>query len=110
MIVAPELNMLIASLAGAGITAATRANDVLGDVAEHIEATAKTFVPIREGDLRDSIGVDRDKLEAVIGPSLYYGRFVENGTAKMSPQAFMGPALDRHSHELEAGLLGVIDL
>lgn len=52
------------------------------------------------GDLKKSIGIDyigdgRSVFAAAdIGPSAYYGRFVENGTAHMSPQPFVSPTLD----------------
>lgn len=111
MLIAIGLNVLIADLSTAGIRATRAAREVLDGVADDIEATAKTFVPVAEGALRDSIGVDRpDVMTRVIGPSLYYGRFVEDGTSKMAPQAYMGPALDRHSADLATRLVKVVGL
>lgn len=104
------LNTLIADLAGAGIAVVPRATEVVHDVAHNIEGTGKQFVPVDEGETRDSIGVDEYPLAAVIGPTTYWAHFVENGTVYMAPQAFMGPALDRHSHELEVGIARVAGL
>ena len=32
-----------------------------------------------------------------VGPTADYGRFVEYGTSRMAPQAFMGPSFDRNA-------------
>lgn len=104
------LETLVADLARAGIVVPARATKVIHEVARDIAATAKTFVPVREGTTRDSIGVDGSALAAEVGPTTFYARFLEDGTSKMPPQAFMGPALDRHGHELESGLARVMGL
>ena len=46
------------------------------------------------GFLKNSIGWEwRGALSAIVGPSLYYGKYLEFGTRKMAPRPFMGPAL-----------------
>lgn len=35
-------------------------------------------------------------MEVEIGPTTYYAPFVENGTSRMAPKPFMGPAADRN--------------
>lgn len=110
-LVAIGLNQLVADLGRASLTATLTAGKVLDEVSEKIEDTAKLLVPVREGTTRDSIGTDRLSLLArEIGPTTHYARFLEDGTAHMAPHAFMGPALDRHSHELEILLAEAIDL
>lgn len=33
---------------------------------------------------------------AEVGPTTYYAKFVEDGTSRMAPKPFMGPAAERH--------------
>ena len=71
-----------------------------------MEAAAKGFCPVDTGFLRSSIGVDLDMAaaSAVIGPTAEYGAFVEFGTSRMAPAAYMGPALDRVSPSFAAAI------
>lgn len=66
-----------------------------------VERDAKAFAPVDTGFLRNSIGHDYTSgdtsAEAEIGPTAEYAQFVEFGTSRMAPAAFMGPALDRNS-------------
>lgn len=101
----PELNKLIYDLGNAPKEAKEDAGKAVSDVIRKVEATSKTFAPVRTGTLRDSISSDVTSGEGTVvgeaGPTARHGRFVEWGTSKDAPQAFMGPALDRHSHELD---------
>lgn len=87
-----------------------RASAVLRKTALDIEGTAKAFCPVDTGNLRNSIGttVTGDgrygAMEAEIGTDVEYAVFQEYGTSRMAPQAFLGPALDRHSGEFLAAL------
>ena len=82
---------------GAATSAAVRAS------AERVKAAAQSAVPVRTGSLRGSIGVDyygdgrSVGVTAVVGPSAYYGRFVEHGTSKMAAEPFMAPAYEAES-------------
>lgn len=75
-----------------------------------VERDAKVLCPVDTGNLRNSISMSYADLRAEIGPTAYYGVFVEFGTSRMAPEAFMGPSFDRHAHELEAALLKIADL
>lgn len=65
-----------------------------------VEALGKQFAPFKTGHLKGSIGHEFEgdgrfgAMEAVIGPEASYGHYVEFGTSRMAPHAYMGPALD----------------
>jgi HK97 gp10 family phage protein len=65
-----------------------------------IVAEARRRVPVKSGALRKSIRVfSRTKrsgstVEATAGTDLYYGKFVEHGTALVAARAFLRPAVD----------------
>jgi HK97 gp10 family phage protein len=60
--------------------------------------------------MKGTIGVDMigdgrsGSIGADIGPTADYSEFVERGTVNMPPQAFMGPAFDRHAWQLAPAL------
>lgn len=98
-----ELNSLAVDLARVPSRVQQKAPLVVRKVAADIERDAKLFAPVDTGFLRNSIGVDHpEPLEAVIGPTAEYAPYLEFGTSRMAPHAFMGPALDRHSGEFVA--------
>lgn len=108
MFQAPGLNLLIYDLARASQAIKGDVEDAVRQAAQNVESTARGFVPVRTGELRDSISSevrnDGGFVVGEVGPTARHGRFVEWGTYKDAPQAFMGPALDRHSHELDERL------
>lgn len=55
---------------------------------------ARNRVPVKSGALRNSISASIKGNKATIGPTAFYGRFVEFGTAKMEPQPFLLPAAE----------------
>lgn len=78
--------------------------------AKPIVQEARRLVPTSSGNLRKSIGVTMGRirngvLTAKISPRTggkhdgFYGRFVEIGTAKMSPKPFLRPAFERKGEE-----------
>jgi len=75
------------------------------DTADAIVATARRLVSVDTGRTRSSIGYDLEgdgrsaAMTAVIGPTTFYARFVEHGTAKAPPRPFMAPAADQHENE-----------
>jgi HK97 gp10 family phage protein len=101
-----DLNKLIADFEGAGLGTAAKGAALVKRTAFAIEGTAKQFVPVDTGATKNSIGTDTaySGLEATIGPTTEYAPFLEEGTAKMAPYAFMGPAADRHSPDFVAGV------
>lgn len=94
-----ELMQVAADLSKAAESAQYKAPMVVAKAALDLEGIAKTFCPVDTGFLRGSIGTDLDlpAASAVIGPTADYAEYVEFGTHRMAPQAFMGPALDRVS-------------
>lgn len=107
---ASELNKLAVDLGRAGQVAGERASVAVRKSAARIEGEAKMFAPVRHGLLRNSIGTDLDSdgLGAHVGPSANYGVFVELGTSRMAPRAFMGPAFDRAQPDFVAALEQVV--
>lgn len=105
-----ELNSLAVSLESASGQVGHRASQVIRKTAADIEATAKQFAPVDTGALRNSIGHDITgdgrfgQVEAEIGPTVEYGAYVEFGTSRQAPAAYMGPALDRHTPGFVAAL------
>jgi phage gpG-like protein len=103
-----EMNRVAADLVKGGLRAGFLGQQVVAKTAHDIEASAKAFCPVDTGNLRNSIGTDIGRLQAAIGPTAKYGAYVEYGTARAAPSAYMGPALDRHSGAFVAavGLIG----
>lgn len=99
-----ELNRIAVDLTQAALLAPVRASLAVVKTAFDVEADAKQFAPIDTGNLRSSItsgpiGEDRalrpGDLSAEIGPTAEYGEYVEDGTSRQAPAAYMGPAADR---------------
>lgn len=99
LIDASELNALAIDLELAGPEAEEKVSLATRKTLLAIEADAKAFAPVDTGFLRSSIGVDVDDdgLGGEVGPTAAYGAFVERGTSRNAPRAYMGPAFDRHS-------------
>lgn len=61
---------------------------------------AQAVAPVDTGNLRSSIGYETHATKAgawgEVGPSANYGAYVEDGTSRMAPQSYMGPASDRN--------------
>ena len=96
---ASQLNALAADLGAVGPRVGRLANQVIRKTALDVERDAKQLAPVDTGNLRNSIGssVGIGGLSAEISPTAEYAVFVEYGTSRMAPQAFMGPALDRNT-------------
>lgn len=83
---------------------------VLRKTAYDIEADAKVLAPVDTGTLMGSISTTitgdgrHGTMAAEIGPTAEYGAFVEEGTSRMAPQPYMGPAFDRRSPLFEAAV------
>lgn len=105
----PELLVLTKDLHRASDEVKDRALDVAADVIDKVRATGQQLVPRDTGATADSITsevkAEDGYIAAEAGPTTRHAVFVEFGTWKDAPQAFMGPALDRHSHEWEERLL-----
>lgn len=104
-----QLNTLTADLGRAGAAAVPLARKVLGKSSADIERDAKAFAPVDTGNLRNSISRDLMGLKAEIGPTAAYGAYVEFGTSRMAPEAYMGPALDRNGWAFEKAMDQIAD-
>lgn len=95
-----DLNTLVVDLGKAPRVGALAAA-VVRRSALQVEREAKQFCPVDTGNLRSSISttVEGDgrfaAIGAEIGPTAEYGIWVEYGTSRQAPAAFMGPAFDR---------------
>ena len=100
---ASEIRKLYADLTNVGPRTGRMAQAAFRKTVLDIEATAKNKVPVDTGNLKGSIGHSdlrsvgtSGSMYAEIGPTAEYGYFVENGTSRMAPQPYMGPAADIH--------------
>lgn len=107
---ATGLNRLEIDLMRAGHITAVRAATVIRKTGMDVVRDAQLMCPVDTGNLRSSIGVDYDNdgLGFEAGPTASYGRYVEEGTSRMAPHAYLGPAFDRRVPSAVAalGLLG----
>lgn len=98
-----SLELLSAEFRAAGPRAVARTKVVLKKTALDIERNAKAIAPVDTGNLKNSIGhsdmrmLSATNLAVEIGPTANYGQYVELGTSRMAPQAYMGPSLDRYA-------------
>ena len=67
---------------------------VVAKTALDVEADAKALCPVDTGALRASIKAEIDGTRATIEPHQEYAGYVEFGTYKMAPRAYMRPAAD----------------
>lgn len=107
---ASDLNRLEFDLRQAGLVVAHRASRVIRKVGEDVVRDAQVFCPVDSGNLKSTIGVDFETngMGFEAGPTASYGKFVEEGTSRMAPYAYLGPAFDRNVPGAVAalGLLG----
>lgn len=93
-----DLNRLEMDLGRASLEVIGRAVTVVRKTGMDVVRDGQMFCPVDTGNLRSSIGVDYDTdgLGFEAGPTANYGHFVEYGTSRMAPHAYMGPAFDRN--------------
>ncbi|GGM27136.1 hypothetical protein GCM10011608_09910 [Micromonospora sonchi] len=111
-----ELNTVELRLRTAKGRVGAKGSEVVRRSALKVEEWAKLFVPVRFGHLKGSIGPPsfsgdgrHGAMEATISATANYARFVEWGTSRMAPRAFMGPALDRVSPDFAAAVAAMAD-
>lgn len=99
-----DINRLATSFAQSAHNVGPLAQAVVRKTTLDVEADAKAFAPVDTGNLKGSIGHSdlrtvgqSGTLEAEVGPTAAYGEYVELGTSRMAPRAFLGPALDRRT-------------
>lgn len=103
---ASQVHQLAAELGAAGLAASRRAQVVVAKTAHDIVATAQQIVPVDTSATKQSIHATLldGGLVAEVGPTTEYAYFLEYGTVKMAPHAFMGPSLDRHAPGFVEGM------
>lgn len=105
-----EVNTLARDLRSSSGRVGAAAAAVLRKSALDIEADAKLFCPVDTGNLKNSISttITGDgrfgTISAEIGPTADYGYWVEYGTTRKGPAAFMGPAFDRAGPGFQAAI------
>ena len=96
-----ELNTIALTLKRAGGSVGLAGSQAVRRHAFMVQRQAKVFAPVLTGALRASITVELDGdgrsggIVATVGPEVSYGGYVEFGTSRTAPAAYMGPAFDR---------------
>lgn len=94
-----------ADVVGADLVAATERAVVQSRVAVQkscadTKRDAQAICPVDTGFLRSSITYETKGTaggaEGVVGPTASYGGYVEDGTSRMGPHPYMGPAFERN--------------
>lgn len=99
-----EIRRLAQDLSAAAESLVPRIGLAISKTTKDIEADAKILAPVDTGNLRNSISASYDHLGSEIGPTAEYGLYVEEGTSRMAPQPYLGPAFDRRIGGLEDAL------
>lgn len=82
-----------------------RASQAVRKAALDIEARAKQVVPVRTGNLKNSIQTTMESdLTAVVETAVEYAPYVELGTRRMAPRPFLGPAAEAVKPSFEAAV------
>ena len=63
-------------------------------IATEIVGQAISIVPVKDGNLRNSIQAREDGDGAIVGTNIEYAAFVEYGTRRMSARPYLRPAID----------------
>ena len=104
-----DINRLIARIDRAPYAVLRQVIAVTTKATADTDRDGKAFCPVDTGNLWSSIGhevsVSGHGVLGEVGPTASYGRFVEDGTSRMAPHAYMGPAFDRHAYAFERAML-----
>lgn len=96
-----QLNRLAADLGKVGPAVVALSRVAVQKACADTKRDAQAFAPVDTGNLRNSIGYETHATQGgawgEVGPTASYGEYVEFGTSRMAPHAFMGPAFDRHA-------------
>jgi HK97 gp10 family phage protein len=94
-----------------GVNVSRLENQALRNAAEPVLEDAKANAPIRTGKLKEGLKIsgvkNRDGTKYVLvgidksdNSKIFYGKFIEFGTSKMSPRPFLEPAYDKNKKEI----------
>ena len=86
-------------------------NQALRNAAEPVLEDAKANAPVRTGKLKEGLKISSIKTKEgmkyiLVGvdksdnSKIFYGKFVEFGTTKMSARPFLGPAYEKNKREI----------
>lgn len=96
-----EVNQLAADLGKVGPELIGMVRVLVQKSCADTKREAQAFAPVDTGYLRSSISFETHATKSgawgEVGPTANYGRFVEYGTSRMAPQAYMGPSFDRNA-------------
>jgi|GEM_PF-2676507 len=103
------LDRLAFDLTRAGSEVARRGDQVMRKGADDVVTIAQQLVPVDTSATQNSIGHDRldggsGEFGYVVGPTTSYAPFLELGTSRMAPRAFMGPAADRVAPDVSTAM------
>lgn len=108
----PELDRLIFDMEAVPREAEGLVRLAVQKTSADIKRDAQLFAPVDTGFLKGSIGyetfIDGAGVTGEIGPTAEYGEYVELGTEKMAPHAYLGPAFDRHAYELDQAMAQIV--
>lgn len=110
-----QLEHLAAELVQASGRLGASTADTVRKTARKVQRAAKQNAPRDTGLLAESIGIDligdgrSTEMTAFVGSAVFYGRFLEHGTARMEPKPFLGPALAANRSDFERSIGDDID-
>lgn len=97
------MDELLAGMERAAAAVPARMSLAVRKTGADIVATAQPLTPVDTGATVNSIGSDvvesDTEVESTTGPQTWYAPLLENGTERMAPRPFMGPAFDAHEPE-----------
>jgi HK97 gp10 family phage protein len=104
-----DLNGLAVDLGRAGPVTAVKVQRAVDAGSARIQGLGQGFAPVDTGNLRSSITRTVGVLAAEVGPTANYGLYVEVGTSRMAPSAYMGPAFDQVAPDFYAAVAQAAD-
>lgn len=101
-----EIASLGIAIGNAGPKARRAGSYAVRKVAADIERDAKILSAVDTGNQQNSVSttISDGGMTAEIGPTTDYSIYQELGTSTQPPQAFLGPASDRHIPMLEQAI------
>lgn len=101
-----QVASLAVDIGNAGPKARRAGSFAIRKAGADIERDAKILAPVDTGDLENSISttVSDGGMTVEVGPTVEYAIYQEFGTSTQPPQAFLGPASDRHIPLLEQAI------
>lgn len=96
-----DFNKLTADLNRAGPLALRKISQLVKKTIFDTQRDAQAFCPVETGNLRNSFVTEfistGSSFTGLTGPTAEYGEYVELGTSRQAPAAYVGPAVDRNT-------------